>query len=55
MDLKIVVGLIGVAVLFAVCKLAFVLFYGWVAIEVDKHREAIAMNDYDPRGQNRRQ
>jgi hypothetical protein len=39
MLVEIAVGLIGVAGLLALGRLTFILFYGWVAIAVDKHRE----------------
>lgn len=38
MLLKAAIGLIAVASLIALGRLLFVLLYGWVALEVEKHR-----------------
>ena len=39
MLVEIVIALIGVVGLLALGRLTFILFHGWVAIEVEKHRE----------------
>ena len=39
MLVDIVVGLIAVTGLLAAGRLLFLLFYGWVALEVDRHRK----------------